>query len=93
MEPLQPKAGQLSSEMNMPTDFQFKPQSIMPAASETDIVGNIGAGIQGVRAHNAPRAHQQPTLQQLNARSEELDVAEAAQALNANSSSQILGPQ
>lgn len=73
--------------MNMPTDFQYKPESSRPAATDADVLRNLGAGIRDVGPHIAPHPHQLPSFQKLNTKSGELDVAEAAHALNVNSSS------
>lgn len=89
---VQARPGQFSSDMNMPTDFQYQPQGNRPLGPDANLLGGIGAGIQGASAEAAAQGHPGPGLPQFNARSEELDVAEAVQALNANSSTQIVGP-
>ncbi len=83
----QQKAGPLSSEMNMPTDFQFRPENSRPAGTDAEVLRNLGAGIQDVGAHIAAQAHQLPAIQTLDTKSDELDVARAAHTLNVNSSS------
>lgn len=83
----QQKVGALRSDMNMPTDFQYKPESLRPATTDADVLRNLGAGLRDVGPYLVPQAHQLPSFQQLNTKSDELDVAAAAHALNVNSSS------